>query len=134
MPLQPIWSAYRAAAYGSGLLTIYNTTHARWHWNGFIRNNVNAAGYTDGEPEVRLWRPPIERNVPAAHHHPKPEFALSYPSRACSELLPGLGVGLVDRNCVRIDIVGLGLQIFTAETIYMTRCDKPAISATVPKK
>ena len=49
---QPIWSAYRAAAYGSGLLTIYNTTHARWHWNGFIRNNVNAAGYTDGEPEV----------------------------------------------------------------------------------
>ena len=51
--LQPIYSAYRAAAYGSGLLTIYNSTTARWHWNGFIRNNVNAAGYTDGTtPEV----------------------------------------------------------------------------------
>jgi len=30
--------------------------------------------------------------------------------------------------------MGLDVQIFTAETIYMTRCDKPALSATVPKK
>ena len=63
MLLQPIWSAYRAAAYGSGLLTIYNTTHARWHWNGFIRNNVNAAGYTDGEPEVRCIRDKPQREL-----------------------------------------------------------------------
>ena len=59
--LQPIWSAYRAAAYGSGLLTINSATDATWRWNGFIRNNVNPSGYyTDGTtPEVaagQCWR------------------------------------------------------------------------------
>jgi predicted phosphodiesterase len=49
---QPLWSAYRSSAYGSGLLTIHNATSATWKWNGFIRNNANKAGYFDVGPEV----------------------------------------------------------------------------------
>jgi hypothetical protein len=72
---QPVWSAYRAAAYGSGLLTIYDSTSANWRWDGFIRNNVNPTGYyTDGTiPEdftsetvnmTRCDKTPISATVP----------------------------------------------------------------------
>jgi len=30
---QPAWSAYREAAFGHGVLTIQNRTHARWTWH-----------------------------------------------------------------------------------------------------
>ena len=50
---QPLWSAYRASAYGSGLLTIHDADTATWQWNGFVRNNVNTAGYYDDGTEVR---------------------------------------------------------------------------------
>ena len=50
--LQPLWSAYRASAYGSGLLTIHDANSATWEWNGFVRNNVNAAGYYDNGAEA----------------------------------------------------------------------------------
>jgi len=29
---QPDWSAFREAAYGPGLLTVHNSTHAEWQW------------------------------------------------------------------------------------------------------
>ncbi len=51
---QPLWSAYRASAYGSGLLTIHDADTATWQWNGFVRNNVNTAGYYDDGTEVRV--------------------------------------------------------------------------------
>ena len=54
MCAQPLWSAYRASAYGSGLLTIHDADTATWQWNGFVRNNVNTAGYYDDGTEVRV--------------------------------------------------------------------------------
>lgn len=30
---QPLWSAFREASYGPGLLTIYNSSHAEWRWH-----------------------------------------------------------------------------------------------------
>ena len=39
---QPAWSAFREPAYGHGILTFANSTHALWQWNRNIDNeNVN---------------------------------------------------------------------------------------------
>lgn len=47
---QPLWSAYRAAAYGSGLLEITNATHATWTWRGFFK--TEPTGILDTGAEV----------------------------------------------------------------------------------
>ena len=153
---QPIWSAYRAAAYGSGLLTIYDTTSANWKWNGFIRNNVNPTGYyTDGTAEVRpASKPgplpdintvikdrdmsPSARSVcsfchancidvDAAHDLADTCSCVSEPATSLCER--GVTLAKVPRN---VDVSGL--QMFTSETVNMTRCDRTPISATVPAK
>ena len=97
-----MWSAYRASAYGSGLLTIYNETTARWHWNGFFRNNVNPTGYfTDGTtPEVRPWccrqhddNDEQTRSRPAPEPVPKPQpmDCISYSPSCASDLNVDIG-------------------------------------------
>ena len=40
----PVWSAYRAAEYGAGVLTFVNTTTAQWQWH---RNADPAPVVTD---------------------------------------------------------------------------------------
>lgn len=35
--LQPIYSAFRSAAYGSGLLEIVDANTATWSWTGFLK-------------------------------------------------------------------------------------------------
>ena len=69
--MQPIWSAYRAAAYGSGLLKIIDANTAEWTWDGFLRNQADAAGYTDGGPDVCSLDPEVISNrvqtLPALH-------------------------------------------------------------------
>eukprot|EP00928_Gymnodinium_smaydae_P037114 TRINITY_DN25816_c0_g1_i2.p1 TRINITY_DN25816_c0_g1~~TRINITY_DN25816_c0_g1_i2.p1 ORF type:complete len:461 (+),score=26.12 TRINITY_DN25816_c0_g1_i2:917-2299(+) len=53
---QPSWSAFREAAYGPGLLTIINETHAEWEWRRVacvaLNNHTSPKGsngnYSDG--------------------------------------------------------------------------------------
>ena len=36
---QPEWSAFREPAYGHGILTFENNTHAHWQWNRNLDND-----------------------------------------------------------------------------------------------
>jgi len=50
MEPQPSWSAFREASFGSGLLTVYNATHAHWEWRRVACASLAANGgyYTWG--------------------------------------------------------------------------------------
>lgn len=46
---QPAWSAFREAAYGGGMLTVLNATHAEWEWHRVACVSLNSNRARAGE-------------------------------------------------------------------------------------
>lgn len=53
---QPIWSAFRSAAYGSGLLEIEDANTATWHWMGSFKNKPNKNKETTTSESITFSR------------------------------------------------------------------------------